>query len=104
MCFSRREGSASEVMQFKPPVEPRECLLTVLIVVLGSVNTQGPRPKRPGWLFFSAGGCRSSSMEQVDWWYLGSRARNTARTALETHSLDHTYEAMDVPVLCLHRP
>src|SRR5438552_17509495 len=45
-----------------------------------------------------------SSTEQMDGEYLGSRASNTAWTALETYSLDHTYEAMDVPMLCLHLP
>src|SRR5437588_7090688 len=37
-----REGSASYAFPFNPPVEPEEYLLTHLIVVFGSVNTQGP--------------------------------------------------------------
>src|SRR5690348_3462985 len=38
-----REGSTSSMPQFNLPVEPEECLVTTLIVVFGSVNTQGPR-------------------------------------------------------------
>src|SRR6266571_1637999 len=45
-----------------------------------------------------------SSLEQVDAQHLGPRATMTARTALEAHPPDHTYEAMDMPVLCLHLP
>ena len=42
-CAPRgRVGSASYVLQFNPPVEPEERLLMLLIVVFGSVHTQGP--------------------------------------------------------------
>ncbi len=37
-----RKGSASCALQFNPPVEPEECLLKILLVVFGSVHTQGP--------------------------------------------------------------
>src|SRR5437764_37936 len=37
-----REGSTEDALQFNPPVEAEECLLTILIVVFGSVSTQGP--------------------------------------------------------------
>src|SRR6266487_568604 len=43
-AFRGREGRASYALQFNPPVEPEECLLTTLSVVFGSVNTQGPSP------------------------------------------------------------
>src|SRR5260370_18117357 len=44
-AFRGREGKAFYALQFNPPVEPEECLLTTLIVVFGSVNTQGPITK-----------------------------------------------------------
>ena len=41
-----RKESASYTLQFNLPVEPEECLLKILIVVFGSVNTQGPGKAR----------------------------------------------------------
>ena len=45
-----------------------------------------------------------SGVEQVDAQHFGPGATMTIRTALEAHSPNHTYEAMDVPVLRLHLP
>ena len=42
MCFPRKDGSPPGGLPFQPPVEPAVCLLTVLIVVFGSISTQGP--------------------------------------------------------------
>jgi len=45
-----RARSMSYVLPFNPLVEPEECLLTSLIVVFGSVHTQGPTSPVP-WVW-----------------------------------------------------
>ena len=47
MCFPRKDGSPPGGLPFQPPVEPAVCLLTVLIVVFGSISTQGPNARTP---------------------------------------------------------